>query len=225
MIVAEVVRNSGWVTFSSYAPFVFCGIIKYRSLKTEWGTSVDDLFTTGQRVKVKQVTRDYLNKYLEQESLAECMAQEGSFYFDRVNQLVYVHVEHQWSQLTAPFDYGYAFGVCSQRLGYIYIDDYQFEPVITESTDVSLSADDVTVGQPKGSTSSLQMNNMERYNELTGLPEGVLDFILRENIDHNDVFVYNYQKGVLSKSAAYFIEDFDISEKEITLNLQDKRFS
>ncbi|MFA6719272.1 MAG: hypothetical protein WCS15_09330, partial [Prevotella sp.] len=150
---------------------------------------------------------------------------EGSFYFDKDNQLVYVHIEHDLSPQTAAVDYGYAFGVCSQKLGYMYIDDYQYEPVITDATDVSTSADSITVDQPKGSTSSLQMNNTSRYNELTGLPEGVLDFIFTENLYHNDVFIYNYRKSIMKQIASYYIEDYDISEKEITLNLQDKRFS
>lgn len=225
MIVAEIVRNLAWITFTNYAPFIYVGIIKYRTLKSSWGTSCDDLFDTGAMVKVKQVTRDYLNKYLEESTLADCITQEGSFYFDRDTQQVYVHIEHEWSPLTAPVDYGYAFGVCSQKLGYIYIDDYIYEPVITDATDISLSADSTTVDQPKGSTSSLQMNNTSRYNELTGMPEGVLDFIFTENLYHNDVFIYNYRKSILSHVATFFIEDYDISETEITLNLQDKRFS
>jgi hypothetical protein len=225
MIVAEVTRNLNYIYLTNYAPFVYVGTTKYRSFKTSWGTSCDDLFDTGARVKVLQVTRDYLNKYLQEYTLAECLAQEGSFYFDRENQLVYVHIEHGWSPQTSVVDYGYAFGVCSQKLGYIYIDDYQYEPVITDATDISLSADDVTVDQPKGSTSSLQMNNTSRYNELTGLPEGVLDFIFTESLAHNDVFIYNYRKGILSRAGAFFVENFDISETEITLNLQDKRFS
>jgi len=225
MIAAEIVRNIYWITFTNYAPFIYVGIVKYRTLKTEWGTSCDDLFDTDQRIKVKQVTRDYLNKYIEENTLNDCLTQEASFYFDRDTQQVYVHVEHEWSPQTVPFDYGYAFGVCSQKLGYQYIDDYQYEPVITDATDISLSADDRTVGEPKGSTSSLQMNNTSRYNELTGLPEGVLDFIFNENLDHNDVFIYNYRKSELTPMAVFFIEDFDIDENEITLNLQSKRFS
>jgi hypothetical protein len=225
MIVAEVTRNLNYVYLTNYAPFVYAGSTKYRKLKTEWGTSVDDLFETGTRIKVKQVTRDYLNKYLQEDTLAECLAQEGSFYFDRDNQLIYVHVEHEWSPLTAPFDYGYAFGVCAGSAGYIYIDDIGYEPVINDDIDISRDADAIGESQPTGSSSSLQMINEGRYNELTGLPEGVLDFMFEENLYHNDVFVYNYINNILTPTAAYFIEDWSVNLTDGTLNLQDKRFA
>jgi len=225
MIVSEIVRNLPFITLSNYAPFIYMGVVKYRTLKTEWGLSIDDLFDTGQRIKVKQVTRDYLNKYIEEENLEECLAQEASFYFDRVNQLVYVHIEHEWSPLTAPVDYGYAFGVCSESAGYTYIDDIGYEPVINDDIDISRDSDAIGESQPKGSSSSLQMINAGRYSEFTGLPEGVLDFMFEENLYHNDVFLYNYINNILTPTSAYFIEDWSVDENNGTLNLQDKRFA
>lgn len=225
MIVAELVRNLEFITLTNYAPFIYVGTIKYYSLKTEWGTSCDDLFDTGARVKAKQVTRDYLNKYLEEDTLSECEAQEGSFYFDRDTQQVYVHMEHSYSPQTAMCDYGYAFGVCSQSAGGTYIDDNYYEPAITDGISISQTADTSGVSQPKGSTSTLELNNTARYNELTGLPEGILDFIFTENLYHNDVFCYMYNNNVLTPIGAFYIEDFSIDEEKVSLNLQDKRFS
>ena len=225
MIVAELVRNLEFITLTNYSPFIYVGTIKYYSLKTEWGTSCDDLFDTGARVKAKQVTRDYLNKYIQEDTLAECEAQEGSFYFDRTNQLVYVHMEHDYSPQTAACDYGYAFGVCSKSAGGTYIDDNYYEPVIEDGISISQTADTSGVSQPKGSTSTLELNNTARYNELTKMPEGILDFIFTENLYHNDVFCYLYDGSTLTPIGAFYIEDFSIDLEKITLNLQDKRFS
>lgn len=225
MTVAELTRNLTFITLTNYAPFIYVGTTKYRSLKTEWGTDVNDLWDLNSRVKVKQVARDYLNKYIEESTLAECEAQEASFYFDRANQLVYIHIEHEWSPQTAPIDYGYAFGICNGSAGYIYIDDYGYEPVISDDIDISRDADAIGESQPTGSSSSLPMINEARYNELTGLPEGILDFMFTENLYHNDVFLYNYLDGVLTPTAVYFIEDWSVDLKTATLNLQDKRFA
>lgn len=225
MIVAELARNLDFLTLACYRPFVYVGTIKYYSLLDEWGTSCDDLFDTDARVKVVQTTRDYLNHYLQENTLDECLEQEGSFYFDRDNQLVYVHIEHDYSPQVAAIDYGYAFGIIDHNAGGTYIDDYYYEPVITDDIEISRTADSVGVSQPKGSTSSINVNNTSRYNELTKMPEGVLDFIFTENLYHNDVFVYNYADSELTALGTFFLEDFDIDLESITLNLQDKRFS
>lgn len=225
MIVAEIVRNLEFVTLANYAPFVYVGTVSYYTMRDAWGDDVNDIFDTGQKIKVKQVTRDYLNKYIEQNTLAECEAQEASFYFDRDTQQVYVHVEHEWSPQTAPIDYGYALGVCSQRMGLTYIDDYLYEGVITDGTSISHDADVMGTSQPKGSTSSMEMINSARYNELTKKREGILDFLFTENIYNNDVFVYNYKSGTLTPKAVYYVEDYSVNQQKATLNLQDERFN
>ena len=225
MIAADLTRNLNFVTLANYAPFIYVGTTKYRTLKTEWGDDLDDLFETGARVKVLQATRDYLNKYLVEDTYAEMEAQEGSIYIDTENQLVYIHVEHDYSPQTANVDYGYGFGVIDEKAGGTYIDDFYYEPVITDDVDISMTADTKGVSQPTGSSSSMTLNNTARYNELTKLPEGVLDFMLTENLYHNDMFVYNFDGGVLVPLASYYLEDFDPSETQMTLNLQDRRFT
>jgi len=96
--------------------------------------------------------------------------------------------------------------------------------VLTEDVSISKTADTSGVSQPKGSTSSLVLNNTSRYNELTKMPEGILDFIFNENLYHNDVFCYSYKDSILTPIGAFYIEDFSIDEEKVTLNLQDKRF-
>ena len=178
MIVAEITRNLNYTTLTNYSPFIYVGTTKYYTLRDEWTDDVNDLFTTSNRIKVKQVTRDFLNKYIEEETLADCEAQEGSFYFDKDTQQIYIHVEHYYSPLSANIDYGYAFGVCSESMDFTYIDDYEYEPVINDELDISRTADAIGASQPTGSSSSLQLINSARFNELTGEQEGILDFLL-----------------------------------------------
>lgn len=225
MIAADLTRNLSFVTISNVSPFIYVGTTKYRTLKTEWTDDVDDLFDTAVSVKVLQATRDYLNKYIEQDTYADMETQEGSFYVDVATQQIYLHIEHNYSPLSSAIEYGYGFGVIDESAGGVYIDDHYYEPVITSDVDISQTADTKGVSQPTGSSSSMTLNNTARYNELTKLPEGVLDFILSENLYHNNVFVYNYTDGVLTPLASYYLEDFDPSQTQITLNLQDRRFT
>lgn len=225
MIVAEITRNLNYTTLTNYSPFIYVGTTKYRTLKDEWTDDVNDLFDTLVSVKVLQATRDYLNKYIAQDTYADMETQEGSFYVDVATQQIYLHIEHDYSPLSAAIEYGYGFGVIDERAGGVYIDGHYYEPVITSDVDISQTADTKGVSQPTGSSSSMTLNNTARYNEFTKLPEGVLDFILTENLYHNNVFVYNYSGGVLVPLASYYLEDFDPSETQMTLNLQDRRFT
>ena len=226
MTVAEITRNLSYITLTNYSPFIYVGTTKYYTLRDEWTNSVDDIFTTTTtKVKAKQVTRDYLNKYIEEETLADCEIQEGSFYFDKATQQIYIHIEHEYSPLTANIDYGYAFGVCSQSMDFTYIDDYEYEPVINDELDISRTADAIGSSQPTGSSSSLQLINAARFNELAGEQEGILDFMFDENLYNNDVFIYDYKDGIATAKAVFYIEDWGITETTGSLNLQDKRFS
>jgi hypothetical protein len=223
MIVAEIVRNKDFVVFlHSVAPFVFVGEIKYYSLRTSWGSSCDDLFTVGDRAKALQVTRDYLTKYLQEDTYAEMIIQEASYYFDKVNQRIYIHIEHIYSPLTAMLDYGYSFGVSDQEL--VYIDDYIYLPLITGSPDLNRETDYLNSDQPTGSTGTLTLSNKE-YTNAEGVREGRLDFLLNEQIYGNDVFVYLYLNSVLTPIASKYVEDVLYGEEEVEIDLQDRRFS
>ena len=184
--------------------------------------SADDIFAIVQREKVLQVTRDYLTKYLEQATLADCITQESSFYFDRVNQLIYVHVEHGYIPVIHEFDYGKSFGACNE--GVTYVDDFEYLPVIDSAPAVEQSADVVGISEPVGVTGTMTLINntiIDEENERIG----ILDFLLDENIYGNDVFLSYYDGETVTGISSFYIENMEYSQESVILDLQTRRFT
>jgi hypothetical protein len=223
VIIAEFARNDSFISsLHSVNPCIYVGETKYYSLKTEWGTSCDDIYGINKMVKVKQVSRDFLNKYMQEYTYNEMIVQEGSFYFDKEAKRIFVHIEHDYNPLVATLDYGYAFGVCENEL--TYVDDYEYLPLISGAPDVNRETDYVNSNQPTGSTGSLSLINME-YKNSDGVIEGRLDFLINESIYGNDVFIYRLEYGILIPLSYMYVEDISYGEEEIEIDLQDRRFS
>lgn len=222
MILVDIVRNKTPVVMTPYRPFVYIIYTNYRELRDEWGESADDIFAIVKREKVLQVTRDYLTKYLEQATLADCITQESSFYFDRVNQLIYVHVEHGYIPVIHEFDYGTSFGACNE--GVTYVDDFEYLPVIDSAPAVEQSADVVGISEPVGVTGTMTLINntiIDEENERIG----ILDFLLDENIYGNDVFLSYYDGETVTGISSFYIENMEYSQESVILDLQTRRFT
>lgn len=223
MILAELTRNNTPVSgFTPYAPFVWVGLSQYYILRDSWGTSCDDLFTYGKRVKIIQVVQDYLDKYAEADTLNDCLAQEASFFYDRENQRVFVHCDHYASPFTAALDYGYAFGLTNGDV--LYIDDYEYLPIISSFPGAEINADPIGQDKPTGVSGALVLDNRTVRDETTGIPVGVLDDLVSESVYGNTVNLYDYDGVSVVQIGAFDVEDLTISEESISLNLQDKRY-
>lgn len=219
----EFVRNDTFsASLHNMGGFIFVAEVKYRTLKTSWGSSCDDIFNTNQRKKVLQVNENFLTKYIRENTYNDMIVQESSWYFDITNQLIYLHITHNESPLTSKMDYGYSFGVTNNDV--VYIDDVEYLPLIKDAPDLDRETDYTNSEQPTGSTGSITLSNMEHENE-NGIKEGRLDFLLSENIYGNDVFFYTIESGALVPVAMKYIEDISIGINEVEISLQDRRFS
>ena len=222
-MIIELVRNDKYTaSLHNTGKYIYVGEIKNRSLKTAWGESCDDIFNEIAKNKVLQVTENYLTKYIKQETYSEMLTQESSWYFDFVNQLVYIHINHSESPLTSIYDYGYSFGICEKEV--TYIDDFEYLPLIKDAPDIDRETDYTNSNQPTGSTGSITLSNMEYKNE-NGVKEGRLDFLLSENVYGNDVFIYTLSENALVPIASKYIENISIGMNEVEISLQDRRFS
>lgn len=223
MIVAQLVRTGNFETpLSPVSPFVFAACVGLRTLKSVWGTSCDDIFDGAQAINVKQIARDYLTKYLKQATEQDVMAQEGSWHFDRAAGVVLVHAEHSRNPLTTIFDHGHSFGVSQDEL--VYIDDYEYLPLIKGAPELDRETDYTNSDQPTGSTGTLTLTNLCYVNE-EGTSVGMLDFLLTEPIWGNDVFVFDYDGETLTPLTFKYIQDISIGEEDVEIELQDRRFS
>jgi len=220
MIVAELVRNKALpLEASPYAPFVWKTKISQYSYASFWTTTFgvpND--SQNVRTNLKQVTQDYLNKYFSASSVADCEAQEKSFYWDGSSQELFVHMDHDFTPSNATMEYGFAFGMCKGDV--TYIDDYEYLPIIESIPDATQSEDITDSGGIKLVSGDAVANNSGRY-------KGELDFLIDEPVYGNDFFIYYYdpKTGTLTHTQCLYVEDYEFSLKETTFKLQDKRKS
>lgn len=223
MLLAEITRNENPVcSLHCISPFIFVYENKYRQLKSSWTLSCDDIFDIKTRTNVKQVSENYLTKYIQELSYAEMLLQESSWYFDDANQLIYIHINHKENPLTAIIDYGYAFGVTNNEL--VYINDYEYLPLVKDFPDINRETDYTNSEQPTGSTGSLTLSNLETDNG-DGIKYGRLDFMIDESIYGNDIYLYRYENDILYPISSKYIENITIGLEEVEIDLQDRRFS
>jgi len=220
MFLGEISRTGIFITtLSNVQPFIYRGYTGYYSLKTEWGTSCDDIFTTGVKEKVLQVNSKFLNKYLKVESYINMLSQIGSWYYDVPTNSIYIHVSHDSSPVTVYFDYGKAFGVSTN--GVIYIDDFSYLPIVKSFPSIECESDSVGQSAPTGIVGSITLNNMT-YKE-----SGILDFLLTESIQGYEFILYNYDTITtsLEETDRFTIKSIDLSLQECSISLEDKRMS
>lgn len=178
-------------------------------------------------ILVKSFIRAFEVKYNEVTSYEDCVSQEGSFLWDNAGQILYVHFEHNQSENTDTYQYGTFFGVSDNRL--VYIDNNEYLPLISSSPSIAQQQDIVNYNQLSFISGALVLNNLN--NETL---QGQLDFFINADLYNNDVFLYylddadvdefdNASRSDLIYQAAFYIEDYDISLKEISVDLQDKR--
>jgi hypothetical protein len=220
MLIAELVRNAPLtIELSPYSPFVFSGQVR----SFTWDATATDIFGAGSsenvRTNVKQITRDYINKYLPSDTLNDCLAQEGSFFYDHDSQEIYIHMEHDYAPYMAAMEYGFAFGMTDQDV--TYIDDYEYLPLIESLPNLEVSADALNATKITGVSGTAKLKN-----KASGV-DGPLDFLINENVYGNDFFVYSYdpETGTKTATACLFIEKPSYTLSGVTLDLQDKRKS
>jgi hypothetical protein len=227
MIIAEMSRNTNFVSsLTPYAPFIWTGYTNNYEYSDTWGTTLGDvLLNTGRLQKVIQVTRDFVNKYIKADTYNDCVSQVMSYYFDEALQQVYIHTEYDFNPIVSSYDYGFAFGMCSESFGVMYIDDYEYLPLVKSIPTIEQESDVVGLSEPTGMTGSITLNNVSCVDPIDFTVRGELDFLIDEAIFGNDILLYDYRDEILTPIACFYIDDFELSLSEAVINLQDKRFA
>lgn len=223
MFVADILINAlSPIPATAYKPFIYAFRTNYISLKTEWGSSCDDIFNTSLKENAKQVTENYLSKLIVSESLNDCIENTNSFYFDSANQTFYVHISIDANPLYDVYDYGYAFGVCTNEM--TYIGDEEYLPIVTSYPEIEIEDDATGQSEPTGIVASITMGNME-YENTEGRKEGVLDFLVNGSIScyGNDVYMYDYDGTNKTLIGVATIKNVSTTLQKVTLSLKDER--
>ena len=106
----------------------------------------------------------------------------------------------------------------------VYIDDYEYLPLIEASPSVEESADAITAKKPTGIAGSVRLINAARTDSIDGAIEGPLDWILSESIFGNDVYFYAFDNSILSATMSAYIDGMSLDLETITLELESRRF-
>lgn len=224
MTVIEIARSSLFsFTPTPVAPGVVCVAIEYYTVGTFWTSTFGFAGTSKTyRRKVLEVIEDYNSKYDKMDSYNDMMSQNGSFWFDDANQLLYINFAQGKDWFTGKYQYGYAFGVTDESVA--YINDYCYEPLLRSSPKIEIEADAIGLNKPVGIVGSIVLNNFACIDSVTGKRTGKLDFLLTEPLYRNDVFQYDYNGLALTPVASYYVDNFSASQETYTLKVNDRRF-
>lgn len=233
MTIAQVVSLNLIDSFAPVQPYVYEARPGGLELADFWTTTfgvVDE--SRDYTIVIKSFVRDFNVSYNEVLSFNDCVAQEGSFFWDNTNQILYVHFEHEHEGWTATYQYGTFFGFSDSRV--VYIDDQEYLPLIDSVPSIAQSQDIVNYNKLAFINGRLTLNNRAR--RLEGSVAGQLDAFITADLYNNDVFLYYLPDEAVSEIdeadssdlvglAAFYIEDYNIGLTEISLDLQDKRKS
>lgn len=221
MIIAELTRSILLENASPYYPFVYTAtptVYEYPSFWTDtFGFPGDSDNTV---IIISSVKHLYVNNYSSVNSVSACISQEKSFYFDNVNQKLYVHVEHIQSNFLASdiYQYGRVYGYTNK--GIIYIDDIEYLPYLQSVPSIAQQED---------------LQNYDRLSLITGSSVfnnvgGNFNIFKDENIYGNDINYFyldddltEFTRSDLIQLASVFVDDYQFSLKEFEVFLQDKR--
>ncbi len=170
-------------------------------------------------IVIISVKQDFSINYEQKLNRDACIAQEKSFYWDNAAQTLYVHFIHMSAPYTCIMGYGTVIGYSDRSM---YIDNIYYPPLV------------------KSVPSFAQQQDLENYEELSLINGSVtydnhggeMDFLIEQNVFGSTLDIYYLDDTLLTPSRndlknkhSFFIEDYDISLKEVVIRIQDKRKS
>ena len=158
--------------------------------------------------------------YDKKASINDVIGEPVTWFFDKTEQLLYVHMKRTDSPIAIMFLYGQTQGFSEGKL--VYVDDLVYEPVITSSIGLGQQEDLAESGKLSFITGSIELSNAGgRLDDLISLP-----------VYGNDVLIYNAETNIdgdtinsdgVIQLATLFVEDNDVGVNNISLRVQDKR--
>jgi hypothetical protein len=207
-------------TFWTNSGFPFCFETRpafrlYAPYWLDYFDAPDDQITL--RIKVNSVSRDGDQYYTEMESLADCYAQEQSFFWDQGAQVLTVHFEHEYRPTTATMLFGAVFGVTDTTVK--YFDDIEYLPLIAKAPVYTKQSDFQNYDKLTFANGTLELGG-DGY---------LIDSLLQYPLKGNQVnLLYGDEDDDyddLIEMDIFYVEDFSSTLSKLTLELQDLRKS
>lgn len=202
-------------------PFIFCVKPSSYTLADFWVTTFgapDE--SDSSIINIAQIIQDYLITYQAMLNSADVLTTPRSFYWDNGAQLLWVHIDHNASPDTSVIQQGRSYGFCDTQV--IYLDGIEFKPLLKSVPAIEQSQDFLNYDKLTLINGNAVLNNVG----------GELDYLIDEPIHGNDTNIFylearvgvsDYSFEEVARIASFYVEDYDMSQEEMVLSLQDKR--
>jgi hypothetical protein len=221
MIVVELQRYQSGLVFTPSDSFVFKSIVGAHTTATYWTTTFGATGdTSALLVSINSVilgSSTYLSKM---DTYNQCRVTQQSFFYDFGTQTLYVHLPHIYYWDDEVVTYGVALGMTNGDV--VLIGGVQYDPLVRQAPNVNFKQDFRGYERLSFLSGSITFSNVN----------GQFDDIIQAPIYGNEVQQYylpngkmDYDRSELVPIASYYVEDYDFTLTEFTLNVQDKRKS
>lgn len=175
--------------------------------------------TNKEVLNIKGLIIDVENFYSRQESIYDCLNNEESFYFDILNQEIYIHFDHNINPYGCVIEYGKVFGFTNDMIRNFNGIDYL--PELISIPNLSLKVDPLRYTKQGFYGGDVIFNNCP----IDGSNNG--EFDSNSEFTGNDIFLYYGQDGDeytdLILIASNYVENTIISMNRIIVKTKDKR--
>jgi len=174
-----------------------------------WGGTID----YNQEAKsISSVYLDYTLNLAEMDNLVDCQGQEESFFFDSINQILYIHVTHTENPFAQTIETGLLFGYCSDKVR--YFGNQEYKPILQSIPTISQSADPLQYDIMAFSGGSVVLSNDGEFDTFEKLYGNTIRLkIGKDGDDYTDLItIFNG-----------YIKDYTTTTKDITIDIGDNR--
>ena len=174
-----------------------------------WGGTID--YNQVNR-SISSVYLDFILNLAEMDSLEDCQGQEESFYFDAVNQILYIHVTHTENPFAQTVETGLLFGYCSDKVR--YFGNQEYKPILLSIPTISQSADPLQYDIMAFSGGSVVLSNDGEFDAFEKLYGNTIRLkIGKDGDDYTDLITI----------FSGYIKDYTTTTKDITIDIGDNR--
>ncbi len=174
-----------------------------------WGGTID--YNQVNR-SISSVYLDYTLNLAEMDSLEDCQGQEESFYFDAVNQILYIHVTHTENPFAQTVETGLLFGYCSDKVR--YFGNQEYKPILLSIPTITQSADPLQYDIMAFSGGSVVLSNDGEFDTFEKLYGNTIRLKIGKDGD-------TYEQLIPIFSG--YIKDYTTTTKDITIDIGDNR--
>jgi hypothetical protein len=207
--------------FTPYAPFTASAIVGEHTTATYWTSTFGALGDSTNQIKTINAVLLNSDIFLSKtDTLANCVNTPQSFFYDFGTQTLYIHYPHDLALPNVTIQAGVAIGATNGDV--VLIGNQQYNPILRQVPNVQSKQDPLKYSKLAFVSGKVVFSNVG----------GEFDDIIQAPIYGNEINQYylpngkqEYERSELIPIASYYVEDYDFTLTEFSVNVQDKRKS